>query len=225
MDGSAVRRGWIQALPVSVAVFACGSAFGALAGQQGFGWKTLTAMDLALFSGSAQFVLLGTWGAGGDPVQSALAAAAVNLRYLLLCAAAAPWLASLPWGQRLLRVHLITDENWALTTGAGEGTASADHLLGGGLCVLGAWLLGTLAGWIGGRTLMRPEALGLDFAFAGVFTALAVSSWRGRSDLLPWAVAAAAALGTHGIFPQGAILAGGAAGAAVCALRGGRRKG
>jgi len=42
--------------------------------------------------------------------------------------------------------------------------------------------------------VVHPERFALDFAFVAVFTALTVSMWRGKSDLVPWATAAMLAM-------------------------------
>ena len=49
-----------------------------------------------------------------------------------------------------------------------------------------AWSFGTLLGHRMGAAIHNPERVALDFAFLAVFTALAVSLWRGRADILPW---------------------------------------
>ena len=54
------------------------------------------------------------------------------------------------------------------------------------------WLGGGAAGHVLGAGLARPETFGLDFAFTAAFLALGL--WRGRGDLLPWAVAAMSAI-------------------------------
>ena len=54
----------------------------------------------------------------------------------------------------------------------------------------------------------------MDFAVTAIFTALAVTMWRGKRDVLPWVVAAGVALAAHRMLP-GAwyVLLGGVAGA------------
>ena len=86
---------------------------------------------------------------------------------------------------------LVADENWAVTMAEHrKGTATTGFLLGGGLCLISVWCFGTLFGHTLGAIVKQPEVWALDFAFIAVFTALAVSLWRGRVDILPWAVAA-----------------------------------
>ena len=59
-----------------------------------------------------------------------------------------------------------------------------------------------------------PEMFALDFAFLAVFTALAVSLWRGKSDILPWIGAAIfSILGEHFLPGKWYVVTGGIGGA------------
>ena len=214
-----LSRGARAAIPVSLGVTAYALVFGVLVANKGIGIGTLAFMNLAVFSGSAQFVLVGMWQAGVSAWQMALAAAVVNVRYSLLTAAIAPLMEPYGWLGRAWRVHLVTDENWALTMAENRRSgAGADYLLGGGLCVMGSWFAGTLAGHALGLAIPDPARYGMDFAFTAIFTALAVTMWRGRNDILPWLVSAAVALLAHKFLP-GAwyVLLGGLAGSFTAA--------
>ena len=88
-------------------------------------------------------------------------------------------------------LFFLTDESWALSLRAfGSGGRDAAFFLGSGLTMTVAWIGGSVLGRAGGSWLTDPARWGLDFAFTAVFVALLVGSWRGRRDLLPWAVAA-----------------------------------
>jgi len=117
-------------------------------------------------------------------------------------------------------MHLVADENWAITmANHGRGQASSAFLLGGGCCLLMAWCFGTMAGHQLGTLIQRPEALALDFAFIAVFTALTVGMWCGKGDLLPWTTAIIVAVVAHAFLPgKWYIVAGGVGGALVPAL-------
>ena len=53
-------------------------------------------MSMLIFAGSGQFVLAGLWGAGAGALSVIVAVFVVNLRHLLMSAAIAPHLSSLP---------------------------------------------------------------------------------------------------------------------------------
>ena len=214
-----LSRGARAAIPVSLGVTAYALVFGVLVANKGIGIGTLAFMNLAVFSGSAQFVLVGMWQDGVSAWQMALAAAVVNVRYFLLTAAVAPMMEPYGWFERAWRVHFVTDETWALAMAERRKyPVGANFLLGGGILVMVAWSLGTLAGHGLGVSIRHPERFGMDFAFTAIFTALAVTMWRGRHDILPWAVSAAVALLAHRILP-GAwyVLLGGLAGSFTAA--------
>ncbi len=215
-----LQRGFVAALPVAASVAAYGSVLGVLAAQQGLTWLELLLMNLLVFAGSAQFVMIEMWLPPFPLWPAALAAFSINLRYLLITASLRPLFAGKSLWHKLTHIHLVADENWAVTVAAQrQGQANTDFLLGGGLCVQTAWCLGTLVGHRLGAAIQNPEAYALDFAFIAVFTALAVSLWRGQRDFLPWAVAAGVAIVVEAFLPgKWYILAGGLSGAGVALL-------
>lgn len=217
-------RGFRAALPAAVGALIFGLVFGVLAAGKGIGAGMLAFMNLVIFSGSAQFVLVGMWGDGFPAWQMALAAAVVNVRYFLLTAAVAPMMEPYGWLKRAWLVHFITDENWAITMAESRRSpVGASFLLGGGISVLLGWFAGTLTGNGMGFSIPHPERYGMDFIFTAIFAALAVTMWRGKRDILPWAVAAGVALLANRILP-GAwyVLLGGVAGAVSAAARVGK---
>jgi 4-azaleucine resistance transporter AzlC len=215
-----LRSGFIANLPVAASVAAYGSVLGVLASQKGIGWLMLLMMNLSVFAGSAQFVMVEMWVPPLPVVEIVIAATIINMRYLLIGASLQPLFQGTSLRHKMAMMHLVADENWAITMAAHrEGSVSTAFLLGGGICVLAAWCLGTLLGHRLGAVVQHPEAYALDFAFIAVFTALTVSLWRGRQDLLPWLVAAAAAVGGEMLLPgKWYILVGGIGGAMVAAL-------
>ena len=122
--------------------------------------------------------------------------------------------------EKFALMHLVADENWAVTMAAHRrGEAGPLFLFGGGVCVCSFWCMGTLLGHRLGAVIQNPEAYALDFAFVAVFTALAVSMWRGRQDALPWLVATVCAVAAEKLLPgKWYIVIGGLAGALVPAL-------
>jgi 4-azaleucine resistance transporter AzlC len=202
-------------------VAAYGSVLGVLAVQKGIGWPALMMMNLSIFAGSAQFVMVDMWIAPLPVVEIIIAVMIINMRYLLIGASLHPLFCGKSLKHKMAMMHLVADENWAVTMAAHRsGGATTAFLFGGGLCVLSAWCAGTMLGHRLGAVIQNPEAYALDFAFVAVFTALTVSLWRGRQDVLPWLVAAVVAVGVEQLLPgKWYILAGGMAGALVPALR------
>ena len=221
------RSGFVANLPIAASVAAYGSVLGVLAVQKGLSWQQLLLMNLSIFAGSAQFVMVDMWMPPLPIAEMVLAVMVINLRYLLIGASLQPLFQGKPMRQKLGIMHLVADENWAVTMAAGRtGGASTGFLLGGGVCLVTAWSAGTLVGHRLGAVIQHPEAFALDFAFVAVFTALAVSLWRGRADILPWAAAALLAVAAEAVLPgKWYVVIGGMGGAAVSALRAGKKKG
>ncbi|HET7477994.1 MAG TPA: AzlC family ABC transporter permease [Rubrobacteraceae bacterium] len=210
-----------RCVPIAVSGFAIGLVFGTLAGQAGLGAVEATLMSALVFSGAAQFVVIGMWAASPPAGAIALATLVVGLRHLLMGAALAPEFSRLPRRKAYTSVFFMADENWALTMGEfRKGRRDAAFLLGGGMLMALSWTTSTLIGSTLGGALEDPSRWGLDFAFTAVFLALIAGMWKGRSDLLPWTVAALVAVAAHHWLPgQWYILLGGLAGSLAGAMR------
>ena len=216
-----MQKGALANLPVAASVVAYGSVLGVLAAKKDVSWIQLLVMNVSVFAGSAQFVMVDMWAPQLPILEMIFAVLVINLRYLLIGASLNPVFqgASLP--QKSMIMHLVADENWAVTMAAHrKGRATIWFLLGGGICLFTVWSFGTLCGHRLGALVRHPAALALDFAFTAVFTALAVSLWRGKSDLLPWAGAAILAIAAEKLLPgKWYIVFGGVGGALLQLLR------
>lgn len=215
-----LRNGFIANLVVSASVAAYGSVLGLMAAQKGLTWYQLLVMNLSVFAGSAQFVMVDMWLPPLPVVEIILAVLVINMRYLLIGASLNPLFRSTSLGHKFLFMHLVADENWAMTMARYyRQTTTTWFLLGGGICVQTAWCSGTLLGHRLGAVITSPERYGLDFSFVAVFTALVFSFWKGRQDLLPWIIAALTAAVSELLLPgKWYIICGGVAGALAAAL-------
>jgi predicted branched-subunit amino acid permease len=191
-----------------------------LAAQKQISWPALLLMNLSVFAGSAQFVMVDMWVPPLPVAEIILAAAVINLRYLLIGASLNPVFEGSSLARKAVIMHFVADENWAVTMAAHRrGAASPAFLLGGGICLGSVWCAGTLAGLGLGAVIADPAAYALDFAFLAVFTALAVSLWRGKNDIVPWLVAAAAAIAAERLLPGKWYIAVGGICGALAAVR------
>ena len=216
-----MRRGALANLPVGASVAAYGSVLGMLAAQKGLTWAQLLAMNLTVFAGSAQFVMVEMWAPPLPVVEMTLAVLIINMRYLLIGASLNPLFQGKSLVQKAGIMHLVADENWAVTMAAyRNGGATTGFLLGGGICLCSVWSMGTLLGHQLGTLVVQPERFALDFAFVAVFTALTVSMWRGKSDVAPWITTALLAVVTERWLPgKWYIVIGGIGGALIPALQ------
>jgi 4-azaleucine resistance transporter AzlC len=185
--------------PLAVSIAAYGLVWGVLAGQAGMSVFEVALMSGLVFAGASQFVALDMWTAPGElPILSiVIATTIVNLRMLLMTATLRPLLSPLPTARALPATFFVTDENWALTMAElARGRGSVAFLLGTGVLCWLTWTASTLVGRIVGALIDDPTKYGLDFAFTATFLALLMGMWRGRTDIVPWIVAALAAIAT-----------------------------
>ena len=216
-----LRSGFIANLVVAASVAAYGSVLGLLAAQKGLSWIQLLLMNLSVFAGSAQFVMVDMWIPPLPILEITLAVLIINMRYLLIGASLNPLFEGKPLHTRMLFIHLVADENWAITMARfHQAGTTIWFLLGGGLCVQAAWCGGTMLGHRLGAVISNPERFGLDFSFVAVFTALVFSFWKGKQDIFPWLTAAVAALISESLFPgKWYIVIGGVCGALTAAMQ------
>ncbi|MDQ2714603.1 MAG: AzlC family ABC transporter permease [Chloroflexota bacterium] len=212
--------GMRRSLPLVISDFAVGIVFGVLARRAGLSLVQVLLMSGLVFGGSAQFAALSLWVTPLPVIALLLTTLVVNSRHLLMGAALRPWFVRLPRARAYASLFFLTDESWALAiSDFARGGRDAAFLVGSGLALLLAWVSATGIGYVAGALIQSPEQWGLDFAFTAVFVALLVGMWKGKSHLLPWAVAAMVAVAAaHWLPGKWYILAGGLAGSIVGAL-------
>jgi len=85
-----------RCVPIAISGCGIGLVFGTLAGQAGLGAAEAALMSALVFSGAAQFVVLGLWAAPLPVATIVLATLVVGLRHVLMGAALAPVFSKLP---------------------------------------------------------------------------------------------------------------------------------
>ncbi|PZX16555.1 putative branched-subunit amino acid permease [Palleronia aestuarii] len=212
----AMKRGALAILPLAFGAAIYGFAFGLLAAQVGFPWWGVGLMSASIHAGSSQIVAVEQFATTGTVLGAVLAGAALNLRYVGMIAALSDVLDGLPLRWKLLAIHMTGDENWALTMAerAKSPEIGAPFLLGSGLVMICVWTGSTAVGALIGAVLPDLERFGLGFAFTAAFIAMARGLWRGRSQIVPWIVAAGITVGVVSLgVPQAyGIVAGALAG-------------
>jgi 4-azaleucine resistance transporter AzlC len=220
-DRQGVLAGARQVLPIAFSVCTYGLAQGVFARQAGLSVLEMFLMSGLVFAGSSQFIALSIWVSPLPIVTILLTTLIVNMRYVLMGAALSPWFSQLTPLKKYLTLFLMADENWALTMSEfHRGKNNAAFLLGSGLVLFVAWVGSTVIGRALGTAVTDPSRWGLDFTVTAVFISLLVGLWRGKSDILPWVVAAVVAVAAfHWLPGQWYILLGGLAGSIIGAIR------
>jgi 4-azaleucine resistance transporter AzlC len=220
-DGPPVRftrrgllRGAWRALPVAVSTVAFGLVFGVLSGKAGLSLGEAALMSALVFTGSGQAVAIGMWTTPIPTLAIVATTLLIGLRHMLMGLSLQPWYSGLPAPKAYASYFFLTDESWGLTTvDLKHGSVDAAFLPGAGLVLFAAWVGSTAIGRAAGTGLRDPSAWGLDFALIAVFIALLVSLSRGKSDLLPWGLAAIVATAAERWLPGNwYVLLGAAAG-------------
>jgi predicted branched-subunit amino acid permease len=177
-------------------------------------------MNILMFAGSAQFVMVDMWQTPLSVAAISTSVFIINLRYLLIGASLRPVFSGYSLLHKVFFMHLVADENWAVTIAEHRKSGTDPFfLLGGGLLLICAWSSGTLTGNLLGSFINQPEKYALDFAFTAVFAALTLSLWRGKGDVVPWCVSAVLAVICEKILPgKWYIVIGGIGGAMVSAF-------
>jgi predicted branched-subunit amino acid permease len=211
--------------PLAVGVAIYGMAFGLLATQAGFTPFEVAGMGGVVFAGSSQIVFTQQWLAGAGALAALAAAVVLNLRILLIAASIPDVFAGRPFWQVALAAHLAADENWAmlLARRAAGRAAGYRFFVGAGMVQFVVWLAATTLGAGLSEAIPDPKKLGMDFAFTAAFIAIALTLFRGRADIAPWAVSLVVVLlsvANGWIAAPWALVLGGVTGAAVAGLFG-----
>jgi 4-azaleucine resistance transporter AzlC len=212
-----VWRGALEIAPVALFVIPFGIAFGVAASAKGLSPQISVFMSIAIYAGASQFAVLDLWYAPLPLATLALTVLAVNARLILLGAGVAPWLLQIPVLQRFAALVFLSDSSFAYATAAREhGAADAGILFGSGLTIWIMWIASSATGALAGSLLGDVSRFGFDAVMVAYFTAIIVSQWKGRADLLPWIAAAAVAIAGRYVLPPGwHIIAGALAGGLV----------
>lgn len=204
-------------LPISLFVVAFGAAFGLAAVQKGLAPLDTILMSTLVFAGASQFATLDMWGADVSVIPVMVVVFAINSRHLLMGASLYPMLKDLPPAKRYGLLLVLTDANWAIAAQDYQrGSRNLEAILGGGLVLWLAWILGTWLGVYFGGLLQNPKNLGLDMVLGCFLLSMALGGKKSPRILVAWALAALASLAAWKWLPANThVVAGALAGGVV----------
>lgn len=212
-----VRSELIRMLPISLFVVAFGAAFGLAAVQKGLAPFYSILMSILMFAGASQFAAIDMWGAEVSVIPVMVVVFAINSRHLLMGASLYPMLKDVSPAKRYGLILLLTDANWAVAAQEYQnGRRNLEVILGGGLVLWLAWIIGTWLGVYFGGLLQNPKSLGLDMVLGCFLLAMALGGKKNLRVLVAWALAAAASLAAWKWLPANThVVAGALAGGVV----------
>lgn len=174
------RRGLLATAPLAPGVIAFGLLYGVMARQVGLSPWEAWAMSAIVHAGSAQFAVLGMWGAAGA-IPILLTTLVINLRHLLMGASVAPHLRGLSPRWKALLALWMSDESYALAIAAYEGgTGGHRYFLGANVGIYLLWPISGLLGAFLGSAIPDPGRYGLDLIFPLAFLGLLASFLKDR---------------------------------------------
>jgi predicted branched-subunit amino acid permease len=184
-------EGFVANIPIGISVAVFGSVCGMMSSQAGMRFYEMTLMNLFIFAGSSQLVMVQMWGEHLDVLGIILAALMMNLRYFLIGASLHSLFTGCSPKEKRMYMHLVADKNWAITMQKMKTkTISPLFLFGGGVCLVLIWSGSTSVGYLLGSFIADPNKYALDFAFISIFTALSFKMYQGKQSIFPWIIAA-----------------------------------
>lgn len=190
-----VRAEFFRLIPISLFVVAFGAAFGLAAVQAGLTPIEATLMSTTVFAGASQFAAIDMWGPEVAILPMMLVVFAINARHLLMGASLYPVFQRLPPAQRYGVLLVLTDANWAIAAQDYQnGRHNLEVILGGGLVLWLAWVIGTLLGVYFGGLLQDPKSLGMDMVLGCFLLSMALGGKKSPRTLVAWLVGGSASM-------------------------------
>jgi 4-azaleucine resistance transporter AzlC len=195
-------KGFKSGIPIAVGVASYGIVFGVLSKQAGMELIHSILMSAFVFAGASQFIAIEMWLTPLPIVTIIITTFVVNMRHILMGAVLVERFKELNLVQKYFSLFFLVDENWAYSLNEWKhGNQNAALIAGTGFCIFLSWTISTGIGSILGAGNIDPVKWGIDFAFTAIFIFLAMGMWRDKRDLIPWLVAAFAAVIVSRLFP------------------------
>lgn len=221
-------RGMKDVSPVLIGMLPFALILGVQGSQKGMSVLEMPLMTGLNFAGGSEFAAVGLW---NKPLPVLLIIGItfmINTRHILMGAALAPYLRSLPLKKALPALFFMTDESWAMSMAdiakrkaQGLPAFSMGYYLGTALTLYVMWVSFTALGAAFGPRIGNVEAFGFGMAFPAVFLVLLRGMWKGWRPAIPWLASLTAAALVY-LLSEGAwyVPAGTAAGLATAWLTG-----
>ena len=184
---AARRRLLLDGAGITLSAVGFALVYGLAARSAGYSLVDAMAMSLVVFAGASQFTAVGYVAAGLPWLPIVVLTFLLNLRHLLYSAALAPRVRQVPFGQRAVMAHVLTDEAFALAAAHFQRIGRVDmpgYWIAAVVLVFIPWNLATIVGVLVGNAIPDPATLGLDVVFPAAMAGLAVGLVTGRRELV-----------------------------------------
>ena len=191
------RQGMKAAIPIWIAFVPSSIAWGIAAQDHSLSLGEVVLMSAWVYSGPAQFAVLGPLAEGKSALQVLIAGFLMNLRFLPMSTALAPFFRGVKRWQLLLASHVISassfivpymqfqKERAALATAAPDtkafhgGYGNLAFFLGVGVSSFLVWVTGTAGGFVAAFGFPPGFEEALKFILPGYFAGLLVAEMKG----------------------------------------------
>ena len=192
MKTSALRRAFLDTVPVMTGYVFLGFGFGIVMHQSGFGGLWPVAMSLFIYVGSMQYMAVGLLTGGASLLTTALTTLVVNARHLFYGISMIDAYKGTGKAKPYL-IFALTDETYSLVSRdhAPEGIPFHRHCLLVSFFDQCWWVAGTALGALAGD-LLPLNFEGIEFVLTALFVTIFVEQWLSTRNHFPAIVGVAA---------------------------------
>jgi 4-azaleucine resistance transporter AzlC len=185
------QKGFLDMLPLNLAVIPWGILCGSLAIQRDFSVLEALLMSVLVYAGAVQLVTVELIANQASLLTVLFTAFIISSRHFLYGLALRDKIKSLPVPWRLTSGFLLTDELFVLSgyEKAFKGKLQLIYAIAAGGSFYLGWVLYSIIGIIAGSYLPDLTQLGLDFAIAATFIALVIPTIKNLPILITVIVA------------------------------------
>lgn len=161
-------------LPIVIAYFPLSATFGVLASASGLSQIFTVMSSVWIYSGGAQFMMIGMISANTAPLMIIATILLVNLRHILYGATVGPYLKGWKEPLKLAAAFGMTDEGYAVISNRAQKgeLLFPSYYLTFAFMGYGSWVAGTMVGVSLGGMVTPDTAAILGFALPALFIAL-----------------------------------------------------
>jgi predicted branched-subunit amino acid permease len=191
LSSTPFREGVRAAIPVWIAFTTSSFALGVAAKANGLHWGEIVLMSALVYAGPAQFAVVGPLGAGAPPLQVLLAGFLINLRFLPMSAALAPYFRRVARGKLIAASHFISASSFIIpyirfqresqkprAKEAGNDESNLQFFLGLSMTSFSVWVMGTGAGYWAALHVPAELEEAIKFVLPGYFACLLATEAR-----------------------------------------------